>query len=81
MHGSVIRFFDANVSWLSRVLADGRAEGALSFDGSAADTAQALLGTLQGAMLVARPYGDLVRFQASLAPILASLGGVARGAA
>ncbi len=73
MRGSVIRFFDHNVAWLASVLADGRSDGTLSFDGSAADAAQAILSGLQGAMLVARPYGDLARFQAAAARTLADL--------
>jgi TetR/AcrR family transcriptional repressor of nem operon len=71
MRDSVIRFFDHNVTWLASVLAKGRAEGTLSFDGSPADAAQTTLGALQGAMLVARPYGDLARFQAAAAHTLA----------
>jgi TetR/AcrR family transcriptional repressor of nem operon len=71
MRGSVIRFFDGNVAWLARVLADGRSDGTLSFDGSPNDGAQAILSGLQGAMLVARPYGDLTRFQAAAARTLA----------
>jgi TetR/AcrR family transcriptional repressor of nem operon len=73
MHGSVIRFFDYNLSWLAGVLADGQSDGELSFDGSPADTAQTVLGALQGAMLVARPYRDLSRFQAAAAHTLANL--------
>jgi len=73
MHGSVIRFFDRNLTWLAAVLADGQADGELSFDGSPADAAQTVLGALQGAMLVARPYRDLARFQAAAAHTLASL--------
>ncbi|MGO9319414.1 MAG: TetR/AcrR family transcriptional regulator [Solirubrobacteraceae bacterium] len=73
MRGSVIRFFDHNVTWLASVLADGRSEGTLSFSGSPADAAQTVLGALQGAMLVARPYGDLARFQAAATHTLAAL--------
>jgi TetR/AcrR family transcriptional repressor of nem operon len=73
MHGSVIRFFDRNLSWLASVLADGQSEGELVFDGSPADTAQTVLSALQGAMLVARPYRDLTRFQAAAAHTLANL--------
>ncbi|HXN37747.1 MAG TPA: TetR/AcrR family transcriptional regulator [Solirubrobacteraceae bacterium] len=73
MHDSVIRFFDHNLTWLAGVLADGQSDGELSFDGSPADAAQTVLGALQGAMLVARPYRDLARFQAAAAHTLASL--------
>jgi TetR/AcrR family transcriptional repressor of nem operon len=73
MRGSVIRFFDHNLTWLAGVLAEGRSDGELSFDGSPADAAQTVLSVLQGAMLVARPYRDLARFQAAAAHTLASL--------
>jgi TetR/AcrR family transcriptional regulator, transcriptional repressor for nem operon len=73
MHGSVIRFFDHNVTWLTGVLAKGQSDGELSFDGSSADAAQTVLGALQGAMLVARPYGELARFQAAAARTIDSL--------
>jgi TetR/AcrR family transcriptional repressor of nem operon len=73
MHGSVIRFFDHNVTWLTGVLAKGQSDGELSFDGSSSDAAQTVLGALQGAMLVARPYGDLARFQAAAARTIDSL--------
>ncbi len=73
MHGSVVRFFDHNVTWLAGVLADGQADGELSFDGSPADAAQTVLSALQGAMLVARPYRDLARFRAAAAHTLANL--------
>jgi TetR/AcrR family transcriptional repressor of nem operon len=72
MHGSVVRFFDHNLAWLAGVLADGQSDGELSFDGSPADAAQTVLSALQGAMLVARPYRDLARFQATAAHTLAS---------
>jgi TetR/AcrR family transcriptional repressor of nem operon len=73
MHGSVIRFFDHNLTWLAGVLAEGQSDGELSFDGSPADAAQTVLSTLQGAMLVARPYGELARFQAAAARTIDSL--------
>jgi TetR/AcrR family transcriptional regulator, transcriptional repressor for nem operon len=73
MQGSVIRFFDHNVIWLAGVLADGQSDGELSIHGSPADAAQAVLSALQGAMLVARPYRDLTRFQAAAAHTLAGL--------
>jgi TetR/AcrR family transcriptional repressor of nem operon len=73
MHGSVIRFFDHNLTWLAAVLAQGESDGELSLDGSPADAAQTVLSTLQGAMLVARPYRDLARFQAAAAHTIDSL--------
>jgi TetR/AcrR family transcriptional repressor of nem operon len=70
---AVVEFFDANEIWLEGVLEEGRADGTLNFDGSATDTARMIIGGLEGAMLVARPYRDLRRFQASAATLLASV--------
>jgi len=55
-------FFDANEAWLTRLLESGREAGDLSFDGSAAEAANALTSSLEGAMLLARSYGDPSRF-------------------
>ena len=71
MQSAVISFFDANEAWLEGVLESGRADGSLEFTGSAADTARMIIGSLEGAMLVARPYGDVGRFQAAAANLLA----------
>ena len=37
------------------------------------DVAQGILSTLEGAMLVARPYGDIARFDAAASQLLAGL--------
>ena len=73
MQDAVIRFFDENERWLESVLEQGRADGSLHFAGSARDTARMIVGGLEGAMLVARPYGDVARFQAAAASLLAGL--------
>ena len=73
MQEAVIRFFDQNESWLESVLEQGRADGSLRFADSARDTARMIVGGLEGAMLVARPYGDIARFQAAAANLLAGL--------
>ena len=70
---AVVKFFDQNESWLDSVLEQGRADGSLQFAGSARDTARMIMGGLEGAMLIARPYGDITRFQATAASLLASL--------
>jgi TetR/AcrR family transcriptional regulator, transcriptional repressor for nem operon len=64
MRAAVRRFFDQNEAWLARVLADGKAAGQLSFNGSPTDSARTIIGGLEGAMLIARPYGQPSRFQA-----------------
>jgi TetR/AcrR family transcriptional repressor of nem operon len=73
MRSAVIRFFDDNERWLATVLAEGRANKSLSFAGPAGDVAQTILSTLEGAMLVTRPYGDLARFNATVRRLLAAL--------
>lgn len=73
MRDAVKRFFDDNEAWLTGVLEQGREEGTLCFEGTALDAARVLLSGLEGAMLVARPYGDIVRFRAAAAGLLAAL--------
>ena len=73
MRDAVVGFFDDNEAWLTAVFEQGDAEGSLRLDGSARDAAQALVGGLEGAMLVARPYGDATRFDATATRLLASL--------
>jgi TetR/AcrR family transcriptional regulator, transcriptional repressor for nem operon len=73
MQSEVIRFFDENQRWLARVLKEGKREGTLRYSGRADDVAQGILSTLEGAMLVARPYGDLARFDAAATQLLSGL--------
>jgi TetR/AcrR family transcriptional repressor of nem operon len=73
MRHAVVRFFDDNEKWLGRVLTKGKAEGTLQFTGSAGDAAQMIVSGLEGAMLVARPYGDTDRFRAAANRLLASV--------
>ena len=84
MGEAIVRFFDTNHAWLTRVLEKGRAHETLVFDGDPSDGAQAILGGLEGALLVARPYGDPARFEAAakrlLAPFARSAGTSARRA-
>lgn len=58
MRMELLRFFKANESWLADVLDDGRQSGEFSFRGTAKGRARSLLGALEGALLVARAYGD-----------------------
>jgi TetR/AcrR family transcriptional repressor of nem operon len=74
MRDSVLAFFDQNEVWLARVLEQGRARHTLEFERSPRDTARMIMSTLEGAMLVARPYGELARFQGAAAALLAGLG-------
>jgi TetR/AcrR family transcriptional regulator, transcriptional repressor for nem operon len=69
----VLRFFEANESWLAQVLERGRLDGSLVLDQSAADTARLIVSSLEGAMLVARPFADLERFETTARALLESL--------
>ena len=65
MRDSVIRFFGDNESWVQHVIEQGLREGSLRCEGATDDAARAMVSGLEGAMLVARPFGDLGRFQAT----------------
>jgi TetR/AcrR family transcriptional repressor of nem operon len=66
-------FFDENERWLTRVLEAGRASGSLRFTGSALDVARALLGSLEGAMMIARSYGEVARLETVAERLIAEL--------
>jgi TetR/AcrR family transcriptional repressor of nem operon len=78
MRAAVLHFFDANEAWLTTVFEQGQAEGSIHLDGSPADAAQALVGGLEGALLIARPYGEVARFDAAATQLLTSLAGTPR---
>jgi TetR/AcrR family transcriptional regulator, transcriptional repressor for nem operon len=70
MRQTVVGFFDDNVVWLSRLLRSGKADKSLRFTGKPEDAAQSIVGTLEGAMLVARSYGSTAKFEAVVSRIL-----------
>jgi TetR/AcrR family transcriptional repressor of nem operon len=73
MREAVTSFFDANESWLEKVLDEGKQDGTLRFPGTARETARMVIACLEGAMLVSRPYADADRFEAMAASLLAGL--------
>jgi TetR/AcrR family transcriptional repressor of nem operon len=73
LQGAIVQFFNDNETWLARLLKEGRAEDSLKFEGSPKDTARMIISGLEGAMLVARPYGDLRHFKKSAATLVAAL--------
>ena len=75
MQASLRVFFETNEDWLTRLLAKGRAAGELDFTGDPRETANALTGALEGAMLVARAHGGAARFLTSAKLMLASFCG------
>ena len=74
MQAGVRSFIDRNQSWLSAVLEQGTAEGSVQTNGTSADAAMMLLAGLEGAMLVARPYADVERFESAARQLLAAVG-------
>ncbi len=73
MRAAVIAFFERNEAWLTTVLEQGADDGSLRPTGSAADAASALIGAIEGAMLIARAFDDVERFQRTAERILVSL--------
>ena len=70
MQEAIRRFFDFNEGWLTRLLEAGRTDGTVAFDGSAAEAARAITSALEGAMLLARPYGGAARFESAAERVL-----------
>jgi TetR/AcrR family transcriptional repressor of nem operon len=73
MKEEVNHFFDENEQWLAAVLEQGRKAGNLEFKGSALDLARVIVGSLEGAMMLARSYGDAARFDTAAERLIASL--------
>lgn len=79
MREAVVRFFDENEDWLASVLEQGEREGSLQLTAPPSDVARMIVSGLEGAMLVARTYGDLARFRTSASRLIGSLTGSAEG--
>lgn len=73
MRDEMRHFFDDNERWLVGVLEEGRAQRQLVYSGPAVDVARTLVGSLEGAMMLARSYGDAQRFAAAADRLLADL--------
>jgi TetR/AcrR family transcriptional repressor of nem operon len=73
MKEEVKHFFDENEQWLAAVLDAGRKAGKLEFKGSALDLARAMVGSLEGAMMLARSYGEVSRFDTAAERLVAAL--------
>jgi TetR/AcrR family transcriptional repressor of nem operon len=73
MRAEMRHYFDANERWLAGVLRQGKKDKTLRFTGSPAEIAQSLIGSLEGAMMIARSYGDPARFRAVSERLLAGL--------
>ena len=75
MKRAIVRFFDDNETWLRGVLERGRKDGTLQFTGPPDQTARTIVSCLEGAMLVARPFGDISRFETAARQLLSGLSG------
>jgi TetR/AcrR family transcriptional repressor of nem operon len=77
MRARVVEFFDANEVWLTGVLDEGRKAGVLGFTGPASASAAFLVSSLEGAMLVARSYGRVSRFESVVKTLIGAVTGPA----
>ena len=73
MQHAVIEFFDTNEAWLTRVLEEGQESGRIRLNGPVREAAQVIVSGLEGAMLIARPYDDVERFNAAATRLLTGL--------
>jgi TetR/AcrR family transcriptional regulator, transcriptional repressor for nem operon len=73
VQGGVTDFFERNEQWLAEVLQQGRDEGTLSFPGSPLEEARSIVSALEGAMLIARSFGDIRRFLSAASHLLLAL--------
>jgi len=74
VRGEIKRFFDENEAWLVRVLTAGRKSRTLKLAGTPEVEARLLTMGLEGAMLVARSYGEPRRFEEIASRLLSGLG-------
>jgi TetR/AcrR family transcriptional regulator, transcriptional repressor for nem operon len=73
MRDEVLLFFRENEAWLAEVLSEGRATGVVVFDGTPLEEGRSIVSCLEGAMLVARSFGEIDRFQHVADHLLATL--------
>src|SRR4029450_7446638 len=73
MRSAVVSFFDDQEAWVGGGLGEWREGGRARFSGPASEAAQMIVGGLEGAMLVTRPYGDPARFRVAAEQLLGGL--------
>jgi TetR/AcrR family transcriptional repressor of nem operon len=71
VRSEVRAFFDDNEAWIAAVLGEGKRRRETAYRGSSTTHARVVLSALEGAMLVARTYGDVARFTAVARRVLA----------
>jgi TetR/AcrR family transcriptional regulator, transcriptional repressor for nem operon len=69
----VTRFFDVNETWVTAVLEEGRQSASVRFAGASLEAARVLIAALEGAMMLARSYGDVERFERASQRLLSEL--------
>ncbi len=74
MQTALDTYFALNERWLVSVLEEGRSGGTLHFNGPASEAAQYIIGSLEGAMMMARSHGGMARFDAATRRLLADFG-------
>jgi TetR/AcrR family transcriptional repressor of nem operon len=73
MREAVMEFFNQNEAWLCHVLEAGQEQDTLRISGPYRDASRMIVSCLEGALLVARPYGDAERFKAAADQLLLGL--------
>lgn len=73
MRSAVLEFFRLNERWLEEVLREGVARKELAVPEPCAGTAQLIIDTLEGAMMIARAQDDPGRFERASARLLHSI--------
>jgi len=78
MQTEIRGFFDLNRSWLARVIREGQRARLFHTRDRPESASFTLLGALEGAMLIARPYADVRGFSETAAQLLQNLKGPGR---
>lgn len=73
MQTAVLEFFRRNESWLEGVLREGVLRGEISASEPLAGTAQLIIDTLEGAMMIARAHDEPERFERASSQLLHSI--------
>jgi TetR/AcrR family transcriptional repressor of nem operon len=73
MQAAVLEFFRRNEAWLEQVLREGGSRREISLVEPFGDTAQRIIDTLEGAMMIARAQGDTKRFDRASSQLLHSI--------
>ena len=76
IRAELVKFFQRNEAWLGKQLEAGRLAGEIKLHSASEAVALAIIGALEGGMLVARVHGGLRSFRASIRIVLAGLCGV-----